>query len=325
MADICFAIDKGVGVITLERCKVLNALNFAMLAALYEQLLRWQDQPEVKRVVIRSSCARAFCAGGDIRSIYNHGRENSLQSRELFKLEYQLNALIGTYKKPYIALLDGLTMGGGVGISMHGSHPIATENFQFAMPETGIGFFPDIGSSYLFQRCPGAIAMYLALTGITINLVDAVYAKLIRYHVNSAHINQPWPALLNQATKLDLKQANLAKQRELIDKHFAEPSLDAIFGSLQNDPEPWAQATLKQLQSKSPTSLVVTFAQIQHTRKLSLRDCLSLDFQLSQYFLDQHDFYEGIRAAIIDKDKQPRWQKASPIAPCLTELMCKAK
>lgn len=327
MSDLIFSELPGkqsnIGEIILNRPQALNALSHEMIQALRAQLAHWATSAHIRAVIIRSNIDKAFCAGGDIRQVYDYRQRNPQLAQQYFADEYQLNFQIAHYPKPYIAFLNGITMGGGAGVSIHGSYRIAVENLRFAMPETGIGFFPDVGASYFLARCPHHIGLYLGLTGVTINAADAVYIQL----VDSTITQNALPtiiALLQDAATLDVsscsrlladfKPANgnsaLQQYQTLIVQHFSKASIAEIIASLQKDMQPWSQQTLAVLQAKSPTSLKVTFEQLKRAKTLALSDCLKMDFYLTQQFLAGNEFYEGIRAAVIEKDRSPQWQPA---------------
>lgn len=327
--DVQCQQQKTLGVITLNRPKALNALTHDMIVIIYEQLKKWEKDNTVHAVVIRSEGDKAFCAGGDVRWLYEHGRHNLSACMDFFRDEYRLNQYIANYPKPYIALMQGMTMGGGVGVSLHGNYPIAGEQFQFAMPETTIGFFPDIGSSYLLGQCPGAIGMYLGLTGQRITAQDALYCGLIKFIIPA----DAFPELLDVLSKLDLQHDSkkqldnclinfsppktpasgaIAENIEKINTYFSVTHLDETLLKLRaNSQDPWAQSVLQTLLQKSPLSLFVTFSQLQRTKSLSLVECLDIDYTLVKNFMRGHDFYEGVRALLIDKDNSPQWTPAN--------------
>lgn len=311
--EVLFSHEGHLGVITLNRPKALNALTLPMILAMYEQLQAWRHQPDIGAVVIRAVPGTAFCAGGDVRWLYQQGKAHPEQALSFFWHEYRLNHLIHHLGKPYIALMDGITMGGGVGVSLHGSHPIATERFVFAMPETSIGFFPDIGASYLLNRCPQGMGMYLGLTGNRLNASEARSCGLVSAVIDSGDMD----ALFHALTALDLQEhakhsidacmASFAKAAP--DHHqnpqcFSQQNLDAILYCISESDET-LHHTLKQ---KSPLSLCITFEQLKRSQGLSLAQCLQIDFTLVQHFMQDHDFYEGVRALLVDKDKNPQWQ-----------------
>jgi enoyl-CoA hydratase len=292
--EIYFKAQNGIGIITLNRPSALNALNAEMLASLHEQLFQWENNSAILSILIQSSSPRIFCAGGDIKAVYSAHQKKIKNISFYFKKEYELNQYIHNYSKPYIALLEGLTMGGGAGISLHGKFKIATEHFSFAMPETGIGFFPDVGTSFLLSRLPKETGIYLALTSTRINSTEARHIGLIDIDATNN----------TQENHLNIHQA-------LIENHFKYNTVEQIFESLSHDKNPWAQHTLSVLHQKSPTSLKLTLKMLRNAKNLSFEDCIQQEYKLACYFCESHDFYEGIRAAVIDKDKKPHWNPDS--------------
>lgn len=323
-SDLLFERTEHLGIVTLSRQNALNALNLDMIWALAARLKQWQADPEVQAVVIKAEPgSKAFCAGGDVRWLYHTAAHDRDLVMSFFDDEYRLNAAIHTYSKPYIALMDGITMGGGVGISLHAAFPIATERFVFAMPETAIGLFPDIGASYLLSRCPDAFGLYLALTGRRIGAEEARALGLVKYIVPhdmllevvsllktmdlSHHAAAQLKDLFETRARYHLP-APLLAERDLINHFFNQKTLAAIFTSLAASDDPWALDTLSLLQKHSPLSLAVTFEQMRRAKTMSLADCLKMDYCLVGHFIAGTDLYEGIRALLIDKDKNPRWQ-----------------
>lgn len=321
--DILFAQQGQIGVVTLNRPSALNALTLAMILSLQKQLSAWKSDPSIHAVVIRAASGNAFCAGGDVRWLYQEGlAQHHEQQMEFFWHEYRLNHFIHHLGKPYIAFMDGVTMGGGVGISLHGSHPIASERFIFAMPETTIGFFPDIGASYLLTRCCDSLGMYLGLTGSRLAAHDAKKAGLIKHIISADLMDNALEALSNEdlssdafarvdacllpyITKDEIQQDSLI--HPLIASCFAHAELAAIKNALVDARDPWADKILHILEKKSPLSLHITATQLRRAQGLSLASCLIMDFNLVNHFMRGHDFYEGVRALLIDKDNQPFW------------------
>ena len=292
MQEIIFSIDTAhhTGLITLNRPAALNALNLSMVNALHEQLSEWEKNPHILAVIIQSSSPRAFCAGGDIREVYDnyHHKKNITH---YFKSEYTLNTLIKNYTKPYIALLDGLTMGGGAGISLHGKITIASDHFRFAMPETGIGFFPDVGSSFFLSRLPYHMGIYLGLTGAVLNAEEALYLKLITH---KSH---------------DFTQENhLNYYQDIINSCFKFKSIPDIINALDTQKNNFCTDILALLKTKSPTSLDLTLQLLNQAPSLDFEACIDLEYQLACQCAESEDFQEGIRAAVIDKDKNPQWK-----------------
>lgn len=304
-----------VGLITLNRPKVLNALNHAMFLALHKHLQEWSTKKNIKCVIIRAAEGRAFCAGGDIRYAYERGLANDPTLMDFFADEYRLNSLIHHYPKPYIALLDGITMGGGAGISIHASYRIATPKLLFAMPETGIGFYPDVGASYFLSRLPHAMGIYLGLTGARITSADAKALGLVDKIVESDEL----PDLIEMIRMTSFKNNNLGitdkpsssslfTHQTDIETCFNQPSVEAILAALEKCANPWCEETIKLLNTKSPTSLKVTLRQLQEGKNLDFDACMKMEYHLTNQFIQGPDFFEGVRAAIIDKDQKPRWK-----------------
>lgn len=324
--DILFTEVGQLGVVTLNRPQALNALSHEMAIALNEQLIEWEDDEEINAILIQAEGEKAFCAGGDIRKIYEAKSDPKLTIKQFFWDEYRLNSYIHHYKKPYIAFLDGITMGGGVGISIHGSCRIATEKFSFAMPETGIGFFPDIGGSYLLSHCPGETGVYLGLTGARIKVADALYLGLVNHFVPSDNKTELFNALTSTSftnvpkdALTDIlkdyattpEPAPLSLIRSLIDECFAFDHIEEIIDALQKHNDEWCINTAKILLSKSPTSLKVTLEQLRKAKNKGFNQCMQMEYRLTNRFLKGHDFYEGVRAVIVDKDQKPQWKPAN--------------
>jgi len=321
--DIIPTQNGNIGTITLNRPKALNALSLAMIRSLDARLVQWAADPAIKIVTIQSSHEKAFCAGGDLKEIVHHKQKTNTTFSEIFWHEYRANYHIFHFPKPFVALLDGITMGGGVGISIHGSYRVATENFSFAMPETKIGFYPDIGASYFLPRLPGKIGIYLGLTGARINAADAMYLGLIDYYVLSDNLNLVKDELANsnlQPQMIDsiLKKyasdpgpAPIKQYQAIIDECFHFNSVEAIIQALEKTSDPWALTVVDQLKSLSPTSLKVTLEQLHRGLTLNFDDCLQMEYCITNHFLNSKDVYEGIRAVVIDKDHQPKWQPAT--------------
>jgi enoyl-CoA hydratase len=318
-AEVLFTRDGVAGIITLNRPKALNALTLNMVRAIHPQLTAWAADDAVKLVIIEGAGEKAFCAGGDIRALHDWGKAGDRNVIDFYREEYRLNAFIKTYPKPYIALMGGIDMGGGVGVSVNGSHRVASERLVFAMPETGIGLFPDVGGTYFLPRCPGEIGMYLGLTGQRLKAADAIYAGIADVFVASENFEtlksrlasgQGFDAALD-GIKSDAGEASLVAQRTNIDRHFSKGSVAEIIASLEADGGEWASKTLGVLATKSPTSLLVTYAQVRAGASLSFDEAMKLEFRLTNRFMRGHDFYEGVRAIIIDKDQAPKWKPAT--------------
>ncbi len=327
--EVLFARHGARAHVTLNRPDVLNAVTHDMVLRLEEQLRRWAEDDSVGVVSISGSGGRAFAAGGDIRKLHADGLQFGSQSCRFYADEYRVNTLVKRFPKPYVALIDGIVMGGGVGVSVHGSVRIAGPATKFAMPETGIGLFPDVGGSYFLPRLPGEIGMYLGLTGVRLGAADCVYAGIAQIHVASERSGEALASLDSVAWDGSLERAaaevgrrlqcfvsppgpgRLAADREAIDRCFSAPDLGAIFERLREEATEWSAATLRELARKSPTSICMTFREIRNGASLSFEDCMRMEYRLARACMDGHDFYEGVRAIILDKDGAPRWDPPS--------------
>ena len=316
--------EGNIGLITLTRPQALNALSLNMIRALDRQLAIWGTSSTITAVIIRAAKGRAFCAGGDIRAMYERKLANDPTMPAFFHEEYQLNRRIFHFPKPYIALLDGITMGGGAGISLHGSHRIATENLLFAMPETGIGFHPDIGASYFLSRLGNCIGIYLGLTGariayndcLELGLVDHVMTpdsqdQFIQVLAESFIPNKMAVTEVIKQFEIDVPPSTLLMQRIEIDNHFSKNNIEDIFKSLTNSNSEWCKTTAEILRKKSPTSLKVTLQELAEAVNFDFDTCMQMEYRLTMRFIKGHDFFEGVRAVLIDKDQRPQWKPAT--------------
>jgi enoyl-CoA hydratase len=303
------------GLLTLNRPKALNALDHGMILALTAQLRSWAGDDRIETVAIRGEGERAFCSGGDIRAVQQAAIAGSDAGTALLRDEYRMNALIGAYPKPYIALIHGICMGGGAGISVHGRHRLADESLSFAMPETGIGFIPDVGASYFLSRMPDEMGMYLGLTGLSIGLADALDTGLMTHAVAREDFDSVIDALATGREFAPFvrkrERGQLSVHRGRIATLFAAGSVEAILERLDRDGSEFAQATAQTIRTRSPSSLKLVFRQLRSARLLSLRACLAMEFRLANRVLRSHDFREGVRAALLDKDRNPQWEPAS--------------
>ncbi len=314
--EVLFERRGAAGLITLNRPKALNALTHGMCLAMKAQLAVWANNADVKTVIVRGEGERAFCAGGDIRALYNSGRAGTPYALDFYRDEYRLDAAIKHFPKPYVALVRGIVMGGGVGVSINGSHRVADESAVFAMPETGIGLFPDVGGSYFLPRLPGETGMYLALTGARLKTADMVASGLATHFVPAAKIEallerlaageSPDAALgaLAQAAAA----APLSQHQAIVDRCFAGAAVEAILAALDAEGGEWACAAAATIRTKSPTSLKVAHRQLREGRRLQFDDCMRMEFRMVNRVVAGHDFYEGVRATIIDKDGSPKWR-----------------
>jgi enoyl-CoA hydratase len=322
--DVLFERRGRLGLITLNRPKALNALTHAMCVDMKAKLDEWAGDPEIWAVTIRGEGDRAFCAGGDIRVLYDSGRAGTPYAFEFYRDEYRLNATVKHFPKPYIALLRGIVMGGGVGVSVHGSHRVADDTAVFAMPETGIGLFPDVGGSYFLPRCPGETGMYLALTGARLKAADMLYAGVATHRVSVGKNGDLLEGLTEGESPDNLLAAlaetshapPLREHREAIDCHFSAPSVEAVLAGLDKEDSDWARATAASVRSKSPTALKLAHRQLRTGRYLDFDACMRMEMRMVARVIQGHDFYEGVRATIIEKDNAPKWRP-----PALSEVV----
>ncbi len=329
--DVLFEARHGVGFITLNRPKALNALTLPMIHAISPQLAAWQEDSTIKAVVVRGSGDRAFCAGGDVRAVWQAGKAGDRMTEDFFREEYRLNRLIHVFAKPYVALIDGVTMGGGVGLSVHGSHRVAGDRTLLAMPEVGIGLFPDVGGTWFLPRLPGRLGLFLALSGWRLKAADAIYCGLATDYVASDRMDAlaeafteiDWTTddaelLVDRVIdrfKADPGESELAPHREVIDHCFSARSVESILAALdaaaKKEGDDWAAKVAGLIRRASPTSLKVTFAQLEKGAALGFDAAMVQEYRLSQAFMAGSDFYEGIRALLVDKDNKPQWTPAT--------------
>lgn len=330
--DILATVQNGIGFIVLNRPQALNALSLAMIRDMTTLLLAWRDDPAIEAVYVSGARAEgkgmALCAGGDIRFFHQAALAGDPRLEDFFTEEYTLNHLVFTYPKPYIALMDGIVMGGGMGISQGARLRIATERTKMAMPETNIGLFPDVGGGYFLSRCAGHVGEYLSLTGHVLGAGDAIALGLADAFLPSSARTRLEIALM--AVKFDGDEALLAlartesqaapsstlpDRRAIIDRHFAAPSVAAIMASLAGDPDPWAAETLVAMRKRSPLMMSVTLEQIRRGRALGIADNLrqERDMVRNSFHLrpgSMSETVEGIRALAVDKDHTPKWNPA---------------
>ena len=323
--EILFSRDGPAGRILLNRPKVLNALSHHMIIALHEQLKSWADDTLIKFILIEGVGEKAFCAGGDIRALYESGPNNEEFVTRFFSDEYRLNMAIKAYPKPYIAIMDGVVMGGGVGVSVPGLRRIVTERTRCAMPETGIGMFPDVGGTYFLSRAPDHVGVYLGLTGEQMNAANTIYTGFADRLVYSDKL----PDLLAEMCRRDYEGDTLAQIDNLLKSYEVEPvsadlrfmsslisdifskgSVEEITCGLEEQDSDWSNRTLAILKQKSPTSLKVTLKAINLARGLTFDECMAQEYRIVLQIMKGRDFYEGTRALIIEKDGQPNWKPA---------------
>jgi enoyl-CoA hydratase len=320
--DLIVRREGAAGVIRLNRPKAINAMTLEMSEGIDAALDRFQADPEVAVIILEGAGERGLCAGGDIRGLWESSREGGDLGARFWRQEYIMNARIATYPKPYVAFMDGLVMGGGVGLSGHASHRIVTDRTKLAMPEVGLGFFPDVGGTWLLSRSPGEIGTYFGLTGQTMNGPDAIHAKFADAVVPMAK----WPELREALTKVgpaatsaDISKlingyatgdaaGPVAAQQAMIDRLFGFDRMEDIVAALKRDGSDFALATLKTLNEKSPRGMVVTLKLLRLARSASsLEECLVREYRAALEVFRSADFREGVRAAVIDKDRNPTW------------------
>lgn len=317
--ETLFAIEGRTGCITLNRPRALNALTLGMAGAIDRQLAAWAGDAAIDRVLIEGAGGRAFCAGGDVVAVAKAGLAGEPLTREMFVAEYAMNRTIHRFPKPYLALMDGITMGGGCGLSVHGSLRIVTERTLLAMPETGIGFFTDIGASWFLPRCPGLTGLYLGLTGARIGAADAIWSGLATHFVPSDRLGDLRAAIAGSSSpdetiaefSTDPGPSDLAGRQPIIDRCFGAGSVEGILAALAADADPLGQEIADGMARLSPTSLKVTHRLLTMLRNPTIEEALHWEFRVAQGCMAGHDFYEGIRALLIDKDNAPAWKPAS--------------
>jgi enoyl-CoA hydratase len=331
--EIKFSTDGGLATVEMTRPKALNALTHGMVKEMAAQLDSWEHDDAIGAVVIKGEGEKAFCAGGDVRAVWksvkeeNGGKPSEL-SRTFFFDEYRLNHQIHAFSKPFVALLDGVTMGGGVGVSIHGSHRIVTERLMFAMPETAIGLFPDVGGGWFLPRLPGETGTYLALTGARLNAAGACALGIGTHFVPSSRLEgfeaQVASAMaagsggrqaVNDVLERLAEPAGpdpLAPHRAVIDSCFKPNTVEGIIDALSAEGSDFALETRDNLLHKSPTSMKISLELMRRGKEASsLAEVLVLEYRLSQACMAGHDYYEGIRAVLVDKDHAPKWQPAT--------------
>uniref|UniRef100_A0A8C9ZKH7 3-hydroxyisobutyryl-CoA hydrolase n=1 Tax=Sander lucioperca TaxID=283035 RepID=A0A8C9ZKH7_SANLU len=312
------------GVITINRPKVLNALNLPMIRQIYPQLKKWENDNETDIVIVRGAGGKAFCAGGDIRAVTEAGKVGDPLAEDFFREEYILNNAIGTCRKPYIALIEGITMGGGVGLSVHGRFRVATEKTLFAMPETAIGLFPDVGGGHFLPRLRGKLGLFLALTGFRLKGRDVQRAGVATHFVESKKIPElekelvemKSPSAADVSRVLDSYQSQHCENMNLClsfppFRLFSSSSVEGIVQNLKADGSEFANKQAETLSRMSPTSLKITYKQLKAGATMSLQDVLVMEYRLSQACMRGCDFYEGVRAVLVDKDQNPKWKPST--------------
>jgi enoyl-CoA hydratase len=327
--DIRIERRGGLGLIALNRPQALNTLSLAMYRTFDPQLVAWGRDPDIHAIAVKGEGGRAFCAGGDVRAIYD-ARRSAVGAgdykTDFFREEYSLVARVHRFPKPYVALMNGIVMGGGAGISVNGSHRVVVDKTQFAMPEVFIGLFPDVGASRFLTLCPGRIGRYLALTGKRIGAADCLYCGFGTHYVPGARLDD----LVETLAAIDFRPGNARAQVDAaisalaadpgpatlpalqtsIDRVFAEETVEAIRGALEKEEADWAKEARQAMDRASPISLKITLRQLQLGQGMSVEQALTLEYRMTQHVMVGHDFFEGIRAIVVEKDNKPRWQHA---------------
>jgi enoyl-CoA hydratase len=320
--DLIARREGAVGIIRLNRPKTINAVTLEMFRDIDKALDEFESDPDVGLILLEGAGERGLCAGGDIRALYENSKVKGDLGKILWREEYILNARIAKFAKPYVAFMDGIVMGGGVGLSAHGHHRVVTERTKLAMPEVGLGFFPDVGGTWLLSRSPGEVGTYFGLTGQTMKGPDAVYARFADAVVPSSNLAALREALVGlrpDVCSADVKAAidhfatgetsgPVAAMQSQIDRWFAHDRMQDIIAALQRDGSELAQSTLKTLNEKSPRGMVVALKLLRLARaSSSLQQCLVREYRAALEVFSSDDFREGVRAAVIDKDRNPRW------------------
>ncbi len=325
--EVLADVRNHIGHLTLNRPAGLNAITLEMVRSLTRQLQAWSDDPSVYAVVLRGAGDKAFCAGGDIRSLYDSFKNGDTLHEDFFVEEYALDLAIHHYRKPVLALMDGFVLGGGMGLVQGADLRVVTERSRLGMPEVAIGYFPDVGGSYFLPRIPGELGIYLGVTGVQIRAADALYCGLADWYLDSAKLDEldqkldhlrwhdsPLKDLQGLLAKLAVQQlpdAPLAALRPAIDHFFGLPDVPSMVEQLQAvtvaDSHEWALNTAHLMQTRSPLAMAVTLQMLRKGRRLTLEQCFALELHLDRQWFERGDLIEGVRALIIDKDKTPRW------------------
>jgi len=320
--DVLISVERGLGRIRLNRPKAIHALTTAMCEVMSEALLKWRSDPEVQAVLLDHAEGRGFCAGGDVVMLARSGNTDAEDAKRFFFAEYRLNHLLFTYPKTTIAIMDGITMGGGVGISLPCDFRIATENTRLAMPETGIGLFPDVGGGWYLSRLPGRVGQFMALTGARLDGGECHYLGLATHYIEQAAIADlverimkapaRAPGALGAAASM-IQVAKIEQNLPQISKLFASDRLEEILAALEADDSDWAQTELATLKSKSPLSCKVSLRLLaEGANRASFADEMREEYALAGRVVRAHDFREGVRALLIDKTGEPKWDPATP-------------
>jgi enoyl-CoA hydratase len=320
--EVLTRVDNGVGLITLNRPKAINSLNQQMVEVLTDVLTNWEGADAVRAVVLSGAGERGLCAGGDVVAVYHSARKDGVEARRFWRDEYLLNAQIGGYPKPYVSLMDGIVMGGGVGVGAHANTRVVTDTSKIAMPEVGIGFIPDVGGAFLLSRAPGSLGLHAALTGAPFSGADAIALGFADHYVPHSELDAFTAAIVADGIEsalaghaIEPPSSTLAAQRAWIDECFAGDTVADIVAALRGhrgDGAGPAQDAADLIATRSPIALSVTLEAVRRAAKLdTLEDVLTQDYRVSSASVRSHDLVEGIRAQLIDKDRNPKWSPAT--------------
>jgi len=322
--DILISIDGHAGRLSLNRPKAIHALNLPMCRAMIDALLEWRDDEAVEAVIIDHSEGRGFCAGGDIRMLAESGAQDGTEARQFFHTEYRLNHLLFTYAKPVVAFMDGITMGGGVGISQPAKYRVATEHTRFAMPETGIGLFPDVGGGWYLPRLEGRVGAYLALTGARLDGAECLALGLATHYLPSEKLAEAKARIAQHPDRIGgilgelsvtAPPAAIMQHIDRINRLFASDSYEEILAALEADGGEWAEKELATLHGKSPQTCKVALRQLKEGGEMhDFAAQMTQEYAIGSRVVQMHDFIEGVRALIVDKDNSPKWDPPTPEA-----------
>ncbi len=322
--DILISIDGHAGRLSLNRPKAIHALNLPMCRAMIDALLEWRDDDAVEAVIIDHSEGRGFCAGGDIRMLAESGAKDGTEARQFFHTEYRLNHLLFTYAKPVVAFMDGITMGGGVGISQPAKYRVATEHTRFAMPETGIGLFPDVGGGWYLPRLEGRVGAYLALTGARLDGAECLALGLATHYLPSEKLAEAKARIAQHPDRIGgilgelsvtAPPAAIMQHIDRINRLFASDSYEEILAALEADGGEWAEKELATLHGKSPQTCKVALRQLKEGGEMhDFAAQMTQEYAIGSRVVQMHDFIEGVRALIVDKDNSPKWDPPTPEA-----------
>ena len=311
--DILFSEIDQTGIIKLNRPKALNALNLEMAKKFYDKLLEWEENNNISRVILYGE-GKHFCAGGDVKSLVLAGKKNQLKY-DFFKIEYQLNYLISQFSKEFLSIWNGVVMGGGVGLSIYGDHRLVTDNSKFAMPEASIGFFPDVGGSYFLSNLPGNIGKYVGLTGDVLSVNELIFFGLATHYINLNDIEDVKENFINNGNILSdnyevENDTNIIRNIDQINELF-DGNIKKIIANLKDNNSEFSKKILDILSNKCPMSLAITTKLIDDAKGRSLKECLEIEFQLSQKIVYRDDFDNGVTSLLISKDHNPIWQPSN--------------